>query len=75
MVKATFFHTKNGMVTSTDPGWIQSAFDTLTGLFDWVGLRTNVRKTMVMVFRPFQADGLRAVEAYTRRMIGDRGGL
>ena len=41
-VKAACFYVKDGMVASTDPGWIQLAFDMLTGLFDRVGLRTNV---------------------------------
>ena len=27
------------MVASTDPGWLQTAFNTLTGLFDRVGLK------------------------------------
>ena len=47
-------------------------FDTLTGLFDWVVLQTNVRKTVEMVFRPCWAAGVRADEAYTRRMMGYR---
>ena len=51
-VKVEFFYAGDGMVASTDPGWIQLAFDMLTGIFDRVGLRTNVRKTMGMVCRP-----------------------
>ena len=41
-VKEEFFYVEDGVVASTDPGWIQLAFDMLTGLFDRVGLRTNV---------------------------------
>ena len=63
------------MVVSTYPGWLQSAFDTLMGIFDWVGLRTNVRKTVEMVCRPFRAAGVQADEAYTRRMTGEGGGF
>ena len=37
-VKAEIFYDNDGVVASTDPGWIQSAFDFLTGLFDRVGL-------------------------------------
>ena len=69
MVKATFFHTKNGMVTSTDPGWLQSAFDFLMGLFDRVGLHRNFCKTVGMVCRPFREDRVRAYKSYTQRMM------
>ena len=37
------------MVASLDPRWLQSAFSTLVGLFDRVGMRTNVGKTVGMV--------------------------
>ena len=37
-VKSEFFHADNGLVASTDPGWKQLVFDTLTGIFDRVGL-------------------------------------
>ena len=47
------------------------ASETLTGLFDRVGLRTNVSKTMGMVCRPCQAAGVRVDEAYTRQMTGE----
>ena len=58
-VKASFFYANNGMVASTDSVWLQSAFDTLTGLFDRVGLRTNVCKTVGMECRPCRVDGCR----------------
>ena len=45
-VKEEFFYAGDGVVDSTDSGWLQLAFDFLMGLFDWVGLRTNVRKTV-----------------------------
>ena len=41
-VKAALFYADYGMVASIDPGWLQSAFDMLTELFDWMGLRENV---------------------------------
>ena len=50
-VKAAFY-AKNGVVASTDPGWLQLAFDFLMGLFDQVGLRMNIQKTVGMMFRP-----------------------
>ena len=70
MVEATFFYAVDGMVASTYPGWLQSSFDMLTGIFDLVGLRTNIRKTLGMVCRPCQAAGVQADEAYTDRMTG-----
>ena len=62
-VKVAFFYADDRIVTSTDPGWIQLNFDSLTGLFDQVGLYTNIRKTVGMVCRPCQAAGLRADKA------------
>ena len=51
-MKTAFFYADNGMVASIDPGWLQSDFDTLRGIFDWVGLQTNVCKTVGMVCIP-----------------------
>ena len=48
-VKVYIFYVDNGMVASTNPRWIHTAFDTLMGLFDWVGLERNVQKTVGMV--------------------------
>ena len=70
-VKAELFYADGKMVASTDPGWIQLEFYTLTGIFDRVGLRTNVRKTVGMVCRPFRAAGVQVDEAYIRRMTGE----
>ena len=69
--KAAFFNADNEVVASTDLGWLQLAFDFLTGLFDWVRLRTKVRKTMGVVFWPFRAVGVRAEKSYIRRMTGE----
>ena len=59
------------MVVSTDLGWLNTAFDTLTGLFDWVGMKTNFKKTVGVVCHPCRAFGVQADEAYTRRMTGE----
>ena len=48
--QAALFYTDNGVVALSDPCWLQGAFNTLVGLFDRVDLRTNVRKTVGMVF-------------------------
>ena len=37
-VKVALFYADNGLVASTDPGWLQLAFDMLMGIFDRVGL-------------------------------------
>ena len=68
--QAALFYADDGMVESLDPGWIQGAFNTLLGLFDRVGLRTNVGKTVGMVCHPCQAAGNLTTEAYGRRVRG-----
>ena len=66
--KSAFFNADHGVVASTDPGWLQSAFDLLTGLFDQVGLRTNISKTVGMVCQPCRVAGVRSDKSYTRMM-------
>ena len=70
-MKASFFYVGYGVVASTDLGWLQLAFDFMTGMFYRVVLQTNVRKTVGMVFRPCWAAGVRADGAFTRRMTGE----
>ena len=55
------------MVASTYSGWIQTAFDTLTGIFDQVGLKTTAKNTMGMVCHPCRTAGVWEDEAYTQR--------
>ena len=62
-VKEEFFYADDRMVAPTNPGWLQTALDTLTGLFDWVGLQENVIKTAGMVCQPSRAAGVRSYEA------------
>ena len=73
MVMAEFFYAEYGLVASTDLGWLQLEFDTLMGLFDRLGMRANIYKTVGMMCRLFQAAGVQADEAYTWQMTG--GGL
>ena len=68
MNQAALFYTDDGMVESSDPRWLQWSFDTLVSIFERVGLRTNVRKTVSMVCRPCQAAGTQLEAAYGRRM-------
>ena len=46
------FYADNGMVTSSDPRWLQGAFIILVGLFIKFGLWTNFSKIVGMVCRP-----------------------
>ena len=38
-VEAEFFYADGGLVASNDPECIQSVFDTLMGIFDFMALR------------------------------------
>ena len=49
------FYADDGMVALSDPRWLKGTFSTLVGLFDRVGLKTNVRKTSGMVCRLCQS--------------------
>ena len=46
------FYADNGMVASSDPHWLQGAFNTLVGIFDRVGLQNVFGKTVGMVCHP-----------------------
>ena len=43
------FYMDHGLLASPRPSRIQEALDVLTGLFCWVGLRTNFDKTVGML--------------------------
>ena len=66
-----FFCEDKVMVASTNPRWIQSMFDTLTGIFDRVGLRANFRKTVGIICNLCRSAGVRADKAYIRQMTGE----
>ena len=55
--QAALFYADDGMVAVSDPRWLQLAFNSLVGLFERVGLRTNVGKTFSMTCRPYPAAG------------------
>ena len=48
-------------------------FDMLTRIFDRVGLKMNVQKTVGMVCHPCQVSGVQEDKAYTQRMTGTGG--
>jgi len=64
------FYADDGKVASTDPEWLQRAFDVLVGLFGRIGLKTNVRKTVAMICMPHCIAGRQSDEAYRHRMTG-----
>ena len=65
------FYADNVMVVTSDPAWLQGAFNALVAIFDRVGLLTNVRKTVSMVCYPCRAgDGNWTEEAYSQRITG-----
>ena len=59
------------MVASSGPRWLQGTFNTLVGLFDRVGLQTNVGKTFDMVCRTCQAAVNQSEAAYGRQITGE----
>ena len=69
--RSTYFYADYGMVVSTDPFWLQVSFDSLTKLFDKVGIRTNVDKKAEMLCHPFCAVGTHLEAAYKRHMKGE----
>ena len=66
----SLFCADDGMVASSYLRWIQWVFRTMVGLFDRVGLKTNVGKTVKMVCCPCQAEGMQSEAEYGRRMTG-----
>ena len=49
------FYADNRMVGASDPAWLLGAFSDLVAIFDRVGLRTNVDKTVSMACHPCRA--------------------
>ena len=63
------FYADDGMVGASDPAWLQGAFSALVAIFDRVGLRTNIDKTVSMACHPCRAGiGNRTTEGYRRRL-------
>ena len=70
--QAALFYADDCIVASSDPRWLQWAFNTLVILFDCVVLKKNVGKTVSMTCRPCQAAGNQSEAAYGRKMTGER---
>ena len=67
---AKYFYADDGFLASTRATRLQRVFNVLTELFDRVGLRTNVGKTVSMACQPCCAIGGHSSEAYGLRMTG-----
>ena len=61
---ADYFYANNSLVASTQPERLQRAFDGLNVLFDQFILRTNMTKTVDMVFQICHTTGGMSEEAY-----------
>ena len=59
------------MVASSNPRWLQWEFNALVSLFERVGLRTNLGKTVSMVCRLCEAAGTQSEAAYRKKMAGE----
>ena len=68
--KNALFCADDSMIASSDPGCLKAACSTLLGMFDQMGLKTNVGKTVGMVFRPCQVAGTQSKAAYKLQMMG-----
>ena len=64
------FYAYDRVVAYTNPGWIQTVFDTLTGLFDRVGLKTKSKKTGGMVCHPCRSDEVWSDKSYIQMVTG-----
>ena len=60
----SLLYADDGTISSSDPGWLQGELSTLLGLFDRLGMKTNIRKTFGMVCCPFQAAGTQLEAEY-----------
>ena len=67
------FYADDRMVGASDPAWLQGAFSALLDIFDRVGLRTNVDKTVSMDCHPCREwTGNRTTKGYRRKLMGFR---
>ena len=69
--RQTLFYADDGFLASRSPEFLQQAFTCLIGLFERVGLQTNVDKTKTMTCFPGYIGGRMLSPAYKRRMTGE----
>ena len=61
---AYFFYTDDKILASPQTDHLEAVLDILTGLFDRVGLRTNINKMVVMVCQPCRMAGVHLGAVY-----------
>ena len=66
----TYFYADDWVVSSADPGWLQLAFNFLTGMFDMLVLQLNSCKTVGIVCWPCLVVLVRVDKYYNWRMMG-----
>ena len=50
--KAAFLYSYDGLIVSSNLVWLHWCFNILIRIFERVGIRNNLAKTVVMVFQP-----------------------
>ena len=66
------FYSDNRIIVSTQWECIQWEFDVMTGIFEWVGLKTNAKKIVTMVCQPYHITGRHSGVTYLQ-LITDEG--
>ena len=64
------FYAEDGLLASMRETRLQTVFDTLTQLFDHVGLHINVASTVIMDCQPYCALGGHSVDSYGLQLVG-----
>jgi hypothetical protein len=64
------FFVDDGLVAARCPEWLQSSFDILITLFEWIGLWTNAKKTKVMTCLPGKIRVAQTEEEYASQQTG-----
>jgi len=64
------FYVDNELVAVRCLEWLQSSFDILINLFEWIGLRTNAEKTKVMTCLPGKIQVAKTEEEYASQQTG-----
>ena len=65
-----YFYADHGLIALTHLERLQKAFNVLTGLFNWVGLRNNMRNMVSIACQPCHTPGRMSLAAYEQRTIG-----
>ncbi len=64
------FFVDDGLVAARCPEWLQSSFNILITLFEWIGLWMNAKKTKVMMCLPGKIRVAQTEEEYASQQTG-----